>query len=69
MNERMKRIREHQRASNDLWRELEKQGYHSGGCDRKFKENAIIKGKEPDAKIVGYVNIKTLSIRWIDKSH
>lgn len=64
----MEMIREKQKASNQLWRELESQGYRSGGCDRHFKETAILKGEEPNTKIVGYVNIKTLSIRWINKN-
>lgn len=60
-------IRDHLKASNALWRELERQGYQSGGCDSKFKETAIIKGNGPNAKIVGYVDIKSLSIRWTSK--
>lgn len=64
---RIETIRAHQQASNALWRELEQQGYHSGGCDQRFSETAIVKGDYPRGTIVGYVNLQTLEIRWLHK--
>lgn len=62
-------IRAKQKASNALWRELEQQGYHSGGgWHVKTHETAIIKGAGINAKIVGYVCTKDLSIRWINRT-
>lgn len=50
-------------ARNQKWKELEAQGYRSGGCGNDFEKCAIVQGDYPNGKIVGYLN-QDLTITW-----
>lgn len=58
-SEHMRKICEHQRAFLAKMKELEAQGYYSGGWDKKTDKTAISK----DGKIVGYMD-RDLNIEW-----
>ena len=66
-NERIDKIRAHMIAFNELMRDLERQGYRSGGWDEKTDKTAIVKpGEMPwESKIVGYID-RNLNIEWIE---
>lgn len=63
MKENLKKAQEYMHAKLAKFRELETQGYRSGGYDFATDRTAIVKGEYPNAEIVGYLN-RDLTITW-----
>ena len=63
MKENLKKAQEHMHAKLAKFRELEAQGYRSGGYDFATDRTEIVKGEYPNAEIVGYLN-RDLTITW-----
>lgn len=66
--DRIKRINEYHAAWLAKMRELESQGYRSGGYDFKTDSTAIVKGEYPNGGIVGYLH-RDLTITWKEEHH
>lgn len=63
---KMEELRAKAKAVNAKWRELEAMGYHSAGCGNDVTKAAIATGNPPHTRIVGYLNLKDLSVEWFD---
>lgn len=60
------KITEHMIACNASMRELEAQGFHSGGYDFETRKTAIFKGDYPHSELAGYLR-EDLSMEWKKK--
>lgn len=63
MKENLRKAKEHMEAHLAKLRELEAQGYRSGGYDFPTDRTVIVKGDYPNGEIVGYLN-RDLTITW-----
>lgn len=66
--ERIRKINEYHAAWLAKMRELESQGYRSGGYDFDTDSTAIVKGMGPDSRIVGYLH-RDLTVTWKEDYH